>query len=369
MSLRRTLKGVTLIEMLLSLVIASLILSYFISQQLQSLHQQLVDKTVAQMNFLALSARNYYLNQQALYPSSSNISHWPQTLKALSDAGSIPADALCSSWPASSNASTNVASNKNADCLNNQKQIAHQEYAIFPANSSGSYNTALNGIQAHPWTASQQFTSSGGNFWGISLELPTLQAAREIQKRLPFATLCSPSNLSAQLTNNAPCIESNTVTMLVPRPAKWFNSTQYAKDGLIQSMGTAAVCGDPNHGCNTNGNKPYATIFKPMSCGTNPSGQSLTPVLFVYPFDYELCLDNKSTTCSAQTAFAGMNLGVKDVGNAWQVYGGELDNNGNMTSNHFFTIAVAYFTVCEPYGNNTWDITTAPTSYRGGNLQ
>ncbi len=365
---RQNLKGLTLIEILLSLVIISSLLMYLIPQQLKNTHEQLVEKTVAQMNLLALSARNYYQDQQALYPTSSNASHWPQTLKALTDANYLPASALCSSWPLQADALNDPASNKNADCLH------HQEYAIFPANSSGQYDMTLNGIKTQTWTGFSKFYSSGGNFWGVSLTLPTTKMALEVRERLPFATLCAPTNLSAQLSNNTACTKSNTVTILVPRPAKWTNNTQYAKDGLIQSIGTASVCGSDGKKTPCNSSPPpFAYIPKPTSCGVDPSGNLLTPVLFVYPFDYQLCLDKSydPTYCTYHTNFKGISLIVQQDPDltkppAWDVYAGMFDHDGHMQISYFWSLAVAYFTVCEPSGNNTWDILTPPKKYSGG---
>lgn len=339
MQFKRALKGLTLLEILLSLVIASMILAFLVPQQLKYSHEQLVDKTVSEMDQLLLAARNGYQTNRAT--SASNASAWPTTLNDLITQGFLPKAALCSAWPKGPASAQSNANNNGSDCG------THQEYALFPANSSGKYDTSVPGISAYG-------SNSGGNFWGVSLTLPTARAAEEVRARLPFATTCMPGDLSK---TNTPCSSTgNIVTAVVPRPAQWPDliPASYAKDGLIQSIGTVAIC--DNKGvyaptCTTAKNNT-AVVDMPQNCGNDENNNPLTPTLFAYPLQYALYSSNPADKngYSLRQTFPGVYISVQvnpSNHRQWLITAG-----GNGDTSHDVSIfdhfAVAYFTVCQP---------------------
>ncbi len=352
--------GLSLLEILLAIVIVAAILAALIPLQLKNANEKLIDKTVGQMTALTLAARNYYQDQRPT--ASINATAWPQTLLQLTNSNYLPPASLCSPWPLDPNARTNKAANNNADCGN------HEEYALFPANTNGVYDTTLPGIRRTS-LFNDNILNTGGSFWGVSLTLPTQAAARAVQERLPFATLCSPSGLITQLNNgNVPCAassqESKTVTVLVPRPATWPNDKQYAKDGLIQTMGTVVICNSLNASsptCNTSNNNS-ATISIPNSCGNDENGHRLIPALFIYPFGNDFNSGwlgvNKP---SAQ--YTGIEIAVARNTDTWTVYAG-MAGSSTYNPTNLNAIVLAYFTVCAPNSTSasghsgtttTWD--------------
>lgn len=352
MQFKRALNGLTLIEILLSLIIASMILIFIVPQQLKYSHEQLVDKTVSEMDQLLLAARNHYQANRAL--SANNASAWPTTLNDLISKGFLPKVALCSAWPKGPASAQNNANNNGNDCG------THQEYALFPANSSGQYDTSVPGIMANG-------SNSGGNFWGVSLTLPTAKAAAEVRERLPFATTCTPGDLSK---TNTPCSStSNIVTAVVPRPAQWPDLTPapYAKDGLIQSIGTVAVCDNNNPSSRCKDNHNTAVIDMPQNCGIDENGNLLTPTVFVYPLQNALYSSDPTDKngYTLRQNYPGVYVSVKvNPSNAQQwliTAGGNLDTSHDISIfDHF---AVAYFTVCKPATLQTgsWALTYGTT--------
>lgn len=349
MSFKQVYKGLTLIEILLSLIIVSTIFLYIIQQQLKISHEKSLDKTVAQMNVLVLAARNYYQDQ--LPTANNNAAAWPQTLPQLTNSNYLPKSALCSPWPTDPSTTPNKAANSNLDCGN------HQEYAIFPADSNGIYDTTLPGItRTTSLNAGLTITNTGGGFWGVSLNLPSVDDAREVQQRLPFATLCTPAALITQLKNGntSPCnTESTTVTVLVPRPATWPSDKQYAKDGLIQTIGTVVICNSLNPAsrpCNSRNNT--VTIPIPTSCGNDENGKPLIPALFIYPFDYDFNSNAWLIFNKASGDYTG--IGIKVVRNAstWTVASG-MSGTGNNDPSKLQALVLAYFTVCAPYNTQS----------------
>jgi type II secretory pathway pseudopilin PulG len=326
MQFKRALNGLTLVEILLALVIASMILVFLVPQQLQYSHEQLVDKTVAQMNQLVLAARNYYQNQRSLV--SDNASAWPTTLSQLTANGYLPNAALCSDWPKDPNQQNNANNNGN-DCTTLKNN--HQEYALFPANVSGSYDITVPG---------------NGNFWGVSIALPSAKVAQEVRDRMPFATTCPPSDLR---NTSTPCsTSSNIVTAVVPRPAQWPTSppSEYAKDGLIQTVGSQVICSDAKS-CTTNP-KPTATIPIPKTCGNDENGLPLVPQLFVYPLSYQF---QDHCTC-----FRGIETSITRNANTWTVSLGE--STSAASPSNFTYVSVGYFTVCQPNSpiTGSWNV-------------
>ncbi len=340
MLLKRTLHGLTLVEILLSLIIASMILVLLVPQQLKRSHEQLIDKTVSEMNQLLLAARiNYQANRAS---TTNNASAWPATLNDLTP-NYLPKAALCSSWPKGPTSTQNNANNNSNDCG------GHQEYALFPANSSGKYDTTVPGVAIGA-------SNGGGNFWGVSLSLPTAKAAEEVRERLPFSTTCAPGDLSK---TNTPCSStSNIVTAVVPRPAQWPDLTPvpYAKDGLIQSIGTVAICDNMRvyaPACTSKNNT--AVIDMPQNCGTDENGKPLTPTLFAYPIQYALYNTTKGTD------FPGVYVHVEqNPSNAkqWLITAGS-NQDTSYDIGVFDHFAVAYFTVCQPtiLQTGSWSLT------------
>ena len=362
MQFKRTLNGLTLIEILLSLVIASMILVFLVPQQLKYSHEQLVAKTVSEMDQLLLAARNHYQANRTF--SVNNASAWPTTLNDLVSKGFLPKAALCSAWPKGPASAQNNANNNGNDCG------THQEYALFPTDSNGKYDTSVPGIMANG-------RNSGGNFWGVSLALPTAKAAAEVRERLPFATTCTPGDLSK---TNTPCSStSNIVTAVVPRPAQWPDLTpaSYAKDGLIQSIGTVTICDNANPSliCSDNSHNT-AVIDMPQNCGTDESGTAeksgnpLIPTVFVYPLQYALYNPPTNVTkdpngYNIRGTFSGVYVSVKvNPSNAqqWLIQGGANDSTSHVIST-FDHFAVAYFTVCQPTTLQTgsWALTYGTT--------
>lgn len=337
MQLRRALSGLTLIEILLSLVIASMILMLLIPQQLQSKHDQLVDKTVSEMNQIALAARNYYQESRAAsLTNAPNATYWPQTLTDLSTKSYLPAAALCSSWPS---ATTSAA------C----KNLA--PYAIFPNNGSGQYDTTTPGILANGLNA-------GGNFWGVSLTLPNAKTAEEVQQKLPFATLCNVT----QLKTGTACSSANnstTVTAIVPRPSLWpqqVTNLKYANDGLIQSIGVLNMCNDSGPSpCSSNKLDVTSTISMPTTCDLNTT----TPVLFVYPSAINT-KGNGNTDPTYNPYFPGYSFKTTrdNANNRWIVQARSAQDTKNTPTGttKIHSITITYFTVCAPNGDpNKWD--------------
>lgn len=343
---KRALSGLTLVEILLSLVIASMILVFLVPQQLQTTHEQLVDKTVAQMNQLVLAARNYYQAQRPLV--GNNASAWPTTLSGLTSQGYLPTAALCSPWPKGPTSVQTNANNNGKDCGN------HQEYAIFPANNDGIYDTTVLGIAI---TGS----NSGGSFWGVSIALPSAKDADEVRARTPFATTCPPSELSK--TNTACSTTGNIVTAVVPRPASWpglGTQANYAKDGLIQTIGSVVLCDNTNssrHCSYKSKSDPginYTTINKPSSCGLDENGLKLIPQLFVYPISYQWNQAITNSYSILNNNYPGTQLHVVDndpsntgTNHTWTVIAG-ASGNKDLSTSQFNYIALGYFTVCQP---------------------
>ncbi len=342
MQLKRTLSGLTLVEILLSLVIASMILIFLIPKQLQSTHEQLVDKTVAEMNQIVLAARNYYQESRAAsLINAPNSSYWPQTLTDLSTKSYLPAAALCSAWPST----TTSAACKNL-----------VPYAIFPNNGSGQYDTSAPGIPVNG-------QNSGGNFWGVSLTLPNAKIAEEVRQKLPFSTLCNVT----QLKTGAACTSANnstTVTAIVPRPSLWpqqVTNLTYFNDGLIQSIGSLAMC---SGSCNLDANKVSvtSTIDMPTTCNNNT-----TPVLFVYPSaitaratDGVDTIRNDNLDTSYGSYYPGISLKTTrdNTKQQWIVQAQNAPNTKQYSTGakRFYTINLTYFTVCAPNADpNKWD--------------
>lgn len=350
MQFKRAPNGLTLIEILLSLVIASMILVFLVPQQLKRSHEELVAKTVGQMNALVLAARNYYQDQRPT--ANNNALAWPQTLSQLTNSNYLPSAALCSPWPIDPTALQNKAANNNADCGN------HQEYAIFPANTNGVYDSTTPGIaRTTSLNAGATITNNGGSFWGVSLTLPNSATAKEIQQRLPFATLCSPAALINQLNtgNTSSCTaESNIITILVPMPAAWPNDKQYAKDGLIQTMGTLVICDDFNsrHPSCTNAANNHVTLAMPTSCSNDENGKPLIPALFVYPFDYDFNSNAWTVFNKSSADYTGIEVKVIRSANSWTIYSG-MAGTGNYDPTKLNAIVLAYITVCAPYSTQT----------------
>jgi type II secretory pathway pseudopilin PulG len=348
--LKQHYRGITLIEILFVLSILSFALVFLIPHQLQKTHQTSVDKIVSEMDQIVLAARNYYQDKQEdANGSASNASYWPQTLQALVDERYIAPGLLCSAIPTSTITKT---------CG------GYQGYAVFPANTQGQYDTTVPGVAPYN-------SNSGGSFWGVSLTLPNAKMAEEVRQKLPFATRCSTADLIAALKNattNLSCKvdDSNTtVTAIVPRPAV-FSKPLYAKDGLIQSMGSIKVC-DTQDNCNshTASGKGKDTTIKvpiamPITCD-----EGLTPVLFVYPFDFGWNL----ITTKSDVDYPGITVQTTrdDSTHQWTVMVAESGDsiNTNGTAN-FSSIYLAYFTVCAPNksDDNKWD----PSSFIGAGL-
>ncbi len=342
MQFKRAVTGLTLVEILLSLVIASMILIFLVPQQLQATHEQLVNKTVAQMNQLVLAARNYY--QDNRIKVSSNVLAWPTTVNQLMASGYLPSAAVCSAWPKGPASVQSNANNNGKDCGQ------HQEYALFPANSSGTYDTSVAGI-------APAGNNSGGSFWGISLALPTAKAADEVRARLPFATACPPSELSK---TNSPCSTTgNIVTAVVPRPASWpgSNAPTYSKEGLIQTMGSIVLCDNtsPSRPCSSTN---FVIIDKPSpsTCGTDEYNQNLVIRLFVYPLSYQWAQKVSGDYDDLKQNYPGIQLHLVDNSANWNIIAGESGKNQLSTSS-FKYISLGYFTVCQPANPSTGDWT------------
>ncbi len=340
MQFKRALKGLTLVEILLSLIIASMILVFLVPKQLQSQHEQLVDKTVAEMNQIVLAARNYYQETRVKSIGAPNSSLWPQALTDLSGNAYLPAAALCSPWPAATTSAT---------CGN------RQPYVIFPNNGSGRYDTTVPGIPVSGF-------NKGGNFWGVSLTLPNAKTAEEVRQKLPFASRCAVDKLKS----GAACSttdEGATVTAIVPRPALWpqqVTNFTYANDGLIQSVGSINMCGGGgNPACNsTNSTPSRAVSIKMPACNIAPNS---TPVLFAYPIQIATGYESNSdyayfpgislkTTRQASTSSAPNGY--------WKVEAQSADGTHKKSTGttEFANIQIAYFTVCAPTGDpNLWD--------------
>lgn len=321
-----------------------MILVFLVPQQLKATHEQSVDKTVAQMNQLVLAARNYYMATRPT--AANNASAWPTTLNQLVSGSYLPQAALCSTWPKGDSSLQSNANNKGADCNSSN----HQEYALFPANSAGNYDTTVPGIAANG-------NNSGGNFWGVSLALPNAKVAAEVRDRLPFATICPPSELSKTSTTCGK--NSNIVTALVPRPANFPGLTApapYSKDGLIQSIGTVRVCdGD----CKPKNTIMTATISTPNTCNSNTT----TPVLFVYPFDFSAAIPNPPPSNGAPYYYSGIKLFTTRNNDSWTV----------SASTDEYTLGklyLAYFTTCAPTNvknSNTDPYLWDASSFTAGN--
>ncbi len=350
MPFKRALNGLTLVEILLSLIVASMILLYLVPQQLQSRHEQLVNKTVAQMNQIVLAARNYYQESRAAsLINAPNASYWPQTLNDLSTKAYLPAAALCSPWPSDTTSTT---------CKN------AIPYVIFPNNGSGQYDTNAPGILAVG-------QNRGGNFWGVSLTLPNAKIAEEVRQKLPFSSLCAVS----QLKTGASCSNANTsttVTAIVPRPSLWpqqVTNLTYANDGLIQSMGLLVMCDNTYSSttCDQTANQVSvkSTITMPTTCNNNT-----TPVLFVYPSNittrYEDNRDAKNINDNnlapgVGNYFPGISLKTTrdDVNHQWLVQAQNSSNTKKYSigAKRFRYMQIIYFTVCAPAGDpNKWDL-------------
>lgn len=359
--MKRHHSGLTLIEVLLSVTILALILALIVPQVLRYTHNQAVDKTVAEMNQIVLSARNYYLDKQGSMTSTlSNASYWPQTLSNLSTNAYLPPAALCSSWPLTTTIAGNTCGN-------------HQPYIVFPStnpsSTAGSYDTSVVGIASGTY-------GKGGNFWGVSINLPNATIAEEVRQKLPFATRCS----VAKLKSGNACVvadEGATVTALVPRPAI-FMTSNYSREGLIQTMGSIKVCNnaDPNYGqryppngnntskpsCDSmsdHGGNDHNVVHIPMpsSCDV---GQK--PVLFVYPFDFYW---DRTRPDLKGREFPGITLKTTrdDTLQLWSVTATESGQYAaSQGSLYFQNIYLAYFTTCAPANDpNKWD----PSSFPG----
>lgn len=336
-------RGLTLIEILLSLTMLSLILGLLIPQLLRYTHEQTVNKTVAEMNQIVLAARNYYQENRVASGSMPSASYWPQTLNDLVSKSYLPQAALCSAWPS---ATVTTA------CKN------HQAYVLFPSNDSGQYDTSVLGIAANG-------LNKGGNFWGVSITLPNARIAEEVRQKMPFATRCDVTQLK---TGNA-CSSANnstTVTAIVPRPAVWPQqvTAQYAIDGLIQSIGSIDMCDDSTAGVSPCDDKDYkkngvsAYITMPTTCAAN----NLTPVLFVYPMSLYTYIGGNTSPFNPN--FPGIAIKTSKYSSTqWRVQARSADDTRN-TSNGpeiFHTIQIAYFTVCAPNGDpNKWDPSNFP---------
>ncbi len=326
MQFKRTLNGLTLIEILLSLVIASMILVFLVPQQLKYSHEQLVDKTVAEMNQIVLAARNYYQETRAISTGLPNSSFWPQNLTDLSAKSYLPTAALCSSWP-SATASTAC------------KNLA--PYVIFPNNGSGQYDTTAPGIPANG-------VNKGGNFWGVSVTLPNAKIAEEVRQKLPFASRCAVDKLKSGVACSS-ADEGATVTAIVPRPALWpqqITNYTYIKDGLIQSVGSINMC---SNNCTA---KPSGSVTITMpTCDDNT-----TPVLFTYPIQI-------TTNYESYAYFPGISLKTTKQSGSWKVQaqGADGTNKNSTGITEFSGIQIGYFTVCAPNGGvtnadpNRWD--------------
>lgn len=341
--MKRKCVGLTLLEILLSLAIVAAILAYLIPQELRTSHEALVDKTVAQMNQLVLAARNYY--QDNRLKVLSNAAAWPTTVKQLTTSNYLPPAALCSSWPKEPASQQSPANNQGNDCG------GHQEYALFPANSSGTYDTTVPGIAING-------TNSGGNFWGVSLALPNNAIAEEVRQRLPFGTTCPPSDLSQ--TTTACGTSSNIVTAIAPRPGQWpggASNQVYSKDGLIQSMGSIVVCDNSSSTSSFHCSNNRNTVTIPPSsvtinCGKDENGNTLVPQLFVYPLSYQWPVKNNHHSNS----LPGVQVLVNSNSSPWTVQVG-ASNNKDPNTNNFTYISLGYFIVCQPANSPTGDWT------------
>lgn len=351
--------GLTLIEILLSLVVLSVLIALFMPQLLRNTHEQAVNKTVSEINQIVLAARNYYQDKQdAMTSTLSNASYWPQTLSDLTTSSYLPPAALCSSWPATTTITGTTCGN-------------HQPYVLFPSTNpsiaSGRYDTSVVGIASDAY-------SKGGNFWGISITLPNAKIAEEVRQKVPFGTRCSITDLR----NGVACTVTDantTVTALVPRPAI-FAKAQYSKEGLIQSMGSIQVCDNtkqspygqryPPNGNNTTkpscdsnssyGGNDHNVVHIPIPTTGCDAGQ--TPVLFVYPLNF-YWQRNADGSPVADRPFPGIALTtVKDSNHGWwSVTATESGQYAASQGSLFFTyIYLAYFTACASDSDpNKWD--------------
>ncbi|MCD6044971.1 MAG: hypothetical protein K0R48_134 [Gammaproteobacteria bacterium] len=367
MQFKHTSSGLTLIEIMLSLVIASLILLYLIPQQLKSSREQMTNQTIAEMNQIVLAARNYYQDKYNASPTAVLATLWPQTLVDLSTNNYLPSAALCSPWP---------SSQKDATPSNCGYQLP---YTIFPANTSNAYDTTAGGIVANG-------LNKGGNFWGVSITLPNATIAQAVEQKLPFATLCSPNQLKNGFSSTSCTGASNTVTAIVPRPAQWPEATNvtYANEGLIQSVANDKGCSDihpqGSNPCNYFANSKYVyqnnlTNYVPMpNCGTN------TPVIFLatpsrmqtfkgagYTKSSEptdLGLDATQVSDNTKPGFGlyypgdSVKITRDDTNKRWVVqrrYSSDTSAKtiGAVKFHHF---SLVYFTVCAPTGDpGKWD--------------
>lgn len=348
MQFKRALNGLTLVEILLSLVIASMILVFLIPKQLQSQHEQLVDKTVAEMNQIVLAARNYYQETRVKSIGVPNSSLWPQALTDLSGNAYLPAAALCSPWPAATTSAT---------CG------TRQPYVIFPNNGSGRYDTTVPGIPVSGF-------NKGGNFWGVSLTLPNAKTAEEVRQKLPFASRCTVNTLKMG-TACTRADESTTVTAIVPRPALWpqqVTNFTYAKDGLIQNIGVITMCSDSTSPCNSSDYKNSVGQYIDMPTTCN-DGINTVPVLFVYPSNINTFNKDDSESGNERDNnqksgygpyYPGISLKVTrdDSKKRWLVQAQNADDTKDTSTGarRFHQINITYFTVCAPNGDpGLWD--------------
>jgi hypothetical protein len=133
-------------------------------------------------------------------------------------------------------------------------------------------------------------------------------------------------------------------------PAVWPNDKQYAKDGLIQTMGTLVICDslDPGHPSCSNAANNHVTLNMPTSCGNDETGKQLIPALFVYPFDYDFNSKAWSVFNKASYDYTGIEIKVIRNSNSWTIYSG-MAGAGDYNPTKLNAIVLAYITVCAPY--------------------
>ena len=169
---------------------------------------------------------------------------------------------------------------------------------------------------------------------------------------------------------------SNIVNAVVPRTAQWPDlvPASYAKDGLIQSIGTVTICDRKGVYAPSCATTNTAVIDMPQNCGndenvtpSNPNGNQLTPALFVYPLLNALYSSDPTDKngYTLRQNYPGVYISVKvNPSNAqqWLITAG-----GNGDTSHSISIfdhfAVAYFTVCKPAKLQTgsWALTYGTT--------